>query len=127
MKSHPAVPALLAKAESQNMVVEEEDEEAEILAGFGMCIEAQDEEAPPAKKRKTGKTIEDSPKLEDTGDGNEDPGEHTVESLGFDPRKKCRMPSCKLAKKVGQQVCGPHRKKREADNCCSIAVRGHCY
>ena len=47
---------------------------------------------------------------------------HTHESLGFDPIKRCRLPKCKLMKKVGQPTCGPHRKQTEESSCNELGI-----
>ena len=90
-----------------------EDDADEVMAGFGFTENAV--EAPKAKK-KDGQ----SPEKPAADAVNKEAGDtdavviHTMESLGFDPKKKCRMPKCLLMKKVGQPVCGPHRKQKEA-------------
>jgi hypothetical protein len=91
------------------------DDADEVMAGFGFTEIAV--EVPKAKKRKTETLSPEKPAADaenaEAGDTDADVI-YTKEGLGFDPKKKCRLPKCMLMKKVGQPVCGPHRKQKEA-------------
>ena len=95
-----------------------EDDAAEVMAGFGIVdVPKAAVDVPKAKKRKTDGQSPEKPAADAE---NKEAGDtdavviHTMESLGFDPKKKCHLPKCVLMKKVGQPVCGPHRQQKEA-------------
>ena len=93
-----------------------DDDAEEVLAGFGFTENAV-EVPQPKKRKKDAQSPAEKPAAdaENKEDGDTDAVViHTMESLGFDPKKKCRMPKCLLMKKVGQPCCGPHRKQKEA-------------
>ena len=106
-------------APAQELHVKQDDTNAFLPQSSPEILEddADAVEAPKAKKRKTDGQSPEKPAADAE---NKEAGDtdavviHTIESLGFDPKKKCRMPKCIRMKKVGQPVCGPHRKQKEA-------------
>ena len=97
------------------------DDEDAIMAAFGFSTDSGAPlDPPPTKKRK----VLNKEKPPEAAEENPDAAAqvYTHESLGFDPKKRCRLPKCKLMKKVGQPTCGPHRKQKEESSCNSSGM-----